>query len=366
MVNMLKNFFKTLAVNVIILSGLQQVSAEEWTARWMEQYAGIIGDKALNKIIIPGTHDSITYSINSRSKFAREQDVPHQLNWLRYAGVGFIVTKIAADWSKAQERTVTQQLQDGIRYFDMRVVYRDSENRFYTCHGLYGEELSAVLRQINAFLESHPKEVIILDFNHLYNMLSDKTGDKHPELISLIQRTFGNKLAPNDMYKPTSSLNEFWQNKHQVITLYYNDKGRIKESEWSKTNNLLWGVENIWSPWANKQNITDLKDRLDFYLTKDPSKFENKFFVLQGILTPDGQTIAGSFKPTFRGIRSLKDFSMQVRQPMAGWLYQWKKENKNINIVMMDFLDDKKLIGYMIQLNLIQPNNQNRQDIDDN
>ncbi len=339
---------------VLVAGYLQPALGEEWTARWMEQYTSKIGGKSVKDLIIPGTHDSITYTINAKSTFAKEQDVPQQLNWLRYIGVGFIVTKIAADWSRAQGRTVTEQLQDGIRYFDMRVVYRESRKKFYTCHGLYGEELSKVLKEMNEFLNKHPREVVILDFNHLYNMKPPKTGDKHNELMTLIQGTFDKKMVPGDTYSPNVTLNELWEKKYQVIALYYNDKGNSKEVPGSKASNLLWGPDKIRSPWANKQKIEDLKKELDKYINTHTTNAPNQFFVLQGILTPDGATIAGSLKPSFKGIRSLKDFSAQLKKPMSEWLVEWRWGNKKLNIIMMDFLDDKGLVEEIIKLNLVR------------
>ena len=87
---------------------------------WMTALADPLKKIPIKNLIIPGTHDSMTHRINWRSSFAKEQDVPQQLNWLKYVGVGFAVTKIAADWSKAQEKSAREQLIDGIRYFDFQ------------------------------------------------------------------------------------------------------------------------------------------------------------------------------------------------------------------------------------------------------
>ncbi|MBX9977284.1 MAG: hypothetical protein K2X98_03445 [Alphaproteobacteria bacterium] len=306
-----------------------------------------IQNKSMKDIIIPGTHDSITYDIDRNSTFAKEADALQLLNTLHKFRLTPIVGKIA-DWSKAQGRTASQQLEDGIRYFDMRVVYRESMKKFYTCHGLYGSELSKVLRDIKTFLDNHPKEIIILDFNHLYNMVSPKVGDKNANLIDLIKATFRDKMAPSKV-GPSVTLGDLWDNKWQVIVLYYNDKGgAMKESSWSKKDPLLWPSSAIRSPWPNKDKIDDLKKSLDSIMNRDRG---NCFFVLQGILTPSPMTIVKSFTPFYRGIKSLKDNALIVKKLMPTWLSNWKNEHKKLNIVMMDFLEDNNMISSIINLN---------------
>lgn len=64
-------------------------------------------------------------------------------------------------WSKTQEFSVKLQLQNGIRYFDLRLASKIGSDELFFVHGLYSCEVKDVLKEINEFLNEHPKEVQI-------------------------------------------------------------------------------------------------------------------------------------------------------------------------------------------------------------
>jgi hypothetical protein len=137
-------------------------------SRWMEQLADHIQERPLTSVFLPGSHDSATYKLEQ--KFGKNQDITSKLNALRYALVGFGVTRVAQKWSQAQNRSIIQQLEDGVRYLDLRVIYCASKKQFYTVHGLYGPSLKDVLGQVNQFLQHHPQEIIVIQVGDLRYM----------------------------------------------------------------------------------------------------------------------------------------------------------------------------------------------------
>lgn len=321
---------------------------------WMTQYGRWFPTMAmtpLKDLVLPGTHDSATSTISPSSKFAREQDPPHELNWLRYLGVGFIVTDIAAKWSKAQGKSLGEQLNLGIRYFDMRVVYRDSDQNFYSVHGLYGDRIDTIFTEVRDFLAKNPKEVILLDFNHLHNMKPKQYLDFNPKLIEKIKEYFGDKMASREQFSPSSTLQDFWKAGKQVIVFYYNDKGSIIDNTWARQDPMLWTSENITSPWPNKQNIEDLSVALERNMSQEMLSNKNRFFVLQSILTPDGGIIGrGGMigKP-----HNLKDLSRDPKRLLRRDMDLWRADPaKKMNIVMCDFLEEPDLIQRIIQQNI--------------
>ena len=99
--------------------------------------------------------------------------------------LGFFFDIPIAKWSVTQKTNLTTQLQSGIRYFDMRVAIYPSNcgegidnsstniySCFYIVHGQYANRVIKELKVIRNFLQQHPKEVVILDFQHFY-----KTND---------------------------------------------------------------------------------------------------------------------------------------------------------------------------------------------
>ena len=113
------------------------------TSTWMGDEAPNLWYKQLSHILIPGTHDSTTYSIGS-----------------------------PGDYSEAQDQELTQQLNDGIREFDIRVGWVWTAARgwgYYAEHGItYSTwlELPRIFSDIDGWATEpgHDKEVILLNF----------------------------------------------------------------------------------------------------------------------------------------------------------------------------------------------------------
>ncbi|KAL0156609.1 hypothetical protein M9458_047855 [Cirrhinus mrigala] len=125
----------------------------------------------------------------------------------------FIAKKVMKKWSMTQNLTFREQLEGGIRYFDLRVSSKPGEpgHEIYFIHGLFGHKVRDGLIDINSFLNLHKKEVVFLDFNHHYAM----SKEHHHYLIKMLKDVFGHKLCKIDVVEDIT-LNYLWENKYQV------------------------------------------------------------------------------------------------------------------------------------------------------
>ena len=97
---------------------------------WMQN---LRDDALVRRVAIPGSHDAGTRGI-------------------LWAG-------------ETQTYTIAQQLQSGARYFDLRVHKKG--DKYVIFHSILdGTEFCKVLDAIRDFIQSHPSEVILLDFQH--------------------------------------------------------------------------------------------------------------------------------------------------------------------------------------------------------
>lgn len=64
-------------------------------------------------------------------------------------------------------------------------------SELYSCHALYGMNIIDALVILNQMLDQHSKEVVILDFQHFYEL----AYSDHSYLISQIYFIFGDKLC---------------------------------------------------------------------------------------------------------------------------------------------------------------------------
>jgi hypothetical protein len=300
-------------------------STETLNPDWMANLPEAAGGKKLRDLVIPGTHDSLTYNISQTSQMASDNPVNSTLanyealkekvhNFLSKDKMqDSLLKKFISGWSKAQSKTAYEQLMAGIRYFDLRVLRRATDGEMFIVHGMYSVNIDTVISDISRFIKEHPKEIIILDFNHLYNMNSG-----HEILIKKLNDAFGNsKFIPRSKTVNTT-LNQLWQAQQQIIALY-DDKGSVNNHP------ELWSQEDIVSPWANKQDIWGLKTTLQEIMNGNKiynRKTENfdcpqiseycqkiskdKFFVLQGIITEDPKMILESL-PLFYTVNKAQE-----------------------------------------------------------
>lgn len=301
---------------------------------WMTDLGPSIASTMLSKLAIPGTHDSGTYGIRPSSKIAPKQDIPEWVNVVSNLGVAGRVAKATiAGWAKTQPHDFSEQLAAGIRYFDLRVVL--SGRDYWLCHSMYSVKLSVAIAQIQAFLNQHPKEIVILDFNHLFQM--DDAAQNDP-LVKMLIDAFGNRLAPSSM-GPRSTIGDFQAKGYQVIALY-DDYATTK-----KFPQQLWSQGEISSPYQENTNLDELKDFLDSNLATHSNL---SLFVLQGILTPDGGMIAKG--RIGAGPGSIKQLAAKVTPAVTGWVQEWAA--RGINIVIVDWYTVEPLyVDTIIRIN---------------
>lgn len=321
---------------LFVMTDVQALSGETW----MSDRAASIESKPLNALFIPGSHDAGTY--NLELEFAKNQDVPTSINYLRWVvGLGYIIAEVAKTWSKTQDSTILQQLNAGVRFLDLRISYRDNKNDFYIVHGLYGPSVSSVLAQIKAFTVKHPQEILIVQMSHFDYM--PQGDESHRALIALIDKQLGDSLVTKeDVINPAlATLRELWDKKRQVIVIYENSI--VHES------NTMWPADLIYSYWANAQKVDDLKSRLDNELATR-GNYPYAFYVVQSQLTPTTDTIRKSLG-LFAEYYSLKDMADAVQKHFPAWLNDWKITPA---IIITDFTD-ASVVEKIVTLNENQP-----------
>lgn len=148
--------------------------------RWMQLTPGLMA-KTLREITLPGTHDSGAYWLNEAQRGPDYNDQGFSTTWWQDVALWLggsdedeIKNEVANDVSRAQDRTLLEQLNGGIRYFDLRVTIRGGV--FYTYHGLLGQPLTALLQDIRTFMERSEAELVVVDVSHL-NVGTHETND---------------------------------------------------------------------------------------------------------------------------------------------------------------------------------------------
>ncbi|XP_069101288.1 PI-PLC X domain-containing protein 3-like [Argopecten irradians] len=295
---------------------------------WMSHLPASCVQTPLDQLAIPGSHDTFSYTVSPSGDVG--PDGPSYIKTLVRL-FGTVGKNVLYHWSVTQSLNVSQQLQHGIRYLDCRVCWSSKTNDFRFLHGLIGATVSACLDEVNVFLEKHPKEVVILDFNHFYSM----SNTDHVNLLTLLTDKLGSKMYPYNE-KVTVTLEKIWERNLQIICIYQNDI--------VKGNQTFWPGATIRSLWANTPNIDVLMSVLEKkYMS---GRHNNGFYSWQGVVTPSTCTVFCNI------CSSLKDLLDTKLAPVfVSWLRNKKTGINGINVCTMDFVEEANYISNVIQLN---------------
>lgn len=335
-------------------------------ATWMTDNANLIGNKQLNEIALPGTHDAGTFAIVAKKSVIRPNesdgvDSPDNrpIKRLLSIGSGF------SNWAKTQERTTAEMLNDGIRYFDLRICV-DSKGVFMTCHGLYGASVASILDDVKNFTDKNPREVVLLGFNHFWERqyqiernkrqgeIEGLTTAKWTELINLVKTKLNGKLVSSKNFSPKSKLNDLWQlkNNNQVIALF--------DSVDTPNDELIWKQleENTW---VQGWDIDEYKNGTLKVLENAKNKqYADKFYAIRSSITPDenGKLIGMGFLSNVypKSISELADMTNPI---VLGWIKNEWAGKYPINLLWSDFYNRADLIKLAKHLNGIKVDFQN-------
>uniref|UniRef100_A0A671RSP8 PI-PLC X domain-containing protein 1-like n=1 Tax=Sinocyclocheilus anshuiensis TaxID=1608454 RepID=A0A671RSP8_9TELE len=300
--------------------GKGDINHEEWMSCLPEK----LWDVPLTHLSIPGSHDAMSCLDITSPLLRSESDTFRLLD-----GVFCCFTRPAIyRWATTQAGLYLMQLTAGIRYFDLRIAHKqyDSSNELYFTHVIYTHAtVVETLQTVASWLESHPKEIIILACSHFEGL----DYKRHEEFIYSLKKIFGSKLCPCNVRN-----SHLWTSGYQVV-LSYEDQSTSRHKE-------LWPA--IPYLWANKPNAEELIHYLE--CQKQLGRPEG-FFVAGLNLTTDRCFIASHPRV------SLRTLTMENWNRVKKWLEDQKPgaEPTCLNIIAGDFIGPVPFCSLVIALN---------------
>jgi hypothetical protein len=105
---------------------------------WMADRAAKLGGRPLKQLVLPASHDAGMYRVDE--------------------------IELARLWVQTQSRRIHRQLEDGVRWFDLRLMR--VKNHIVLHHGGWkGPRLAEVIEDIKTFIEAGRSELILLKFS---------------------------------------------------------------------------------------------------------------------------------------------------------------------------------------------------------
>uniref|UniRef100_A0A3Q3W387 Phosphatidylinositol-specific phospholipase C X domain-containing protein n=1 Tax=Mola mola TaxID=94237 RepID=A0A3Q3W387_MOLML len=282
---------------------------------WMSQLPAELHSIHLFKLIIPGSHDSMSYDLDVNSSIIEPERLKRFSKFC-------CVRKMVRKWAMTQvNATITNQLDAGVRYFDLRIARKRNDvnpTRLYFYHGLYTRTDVEVKKEMSEITPKilHPKEILILALSHFKGFDRKIEKDLHKHLINFTKTLFGAKL----FLRTVKIYPEIWSK----IPYYY----------------------------GNSMNPLEVQSKLRYYLENRvrPSKGEwsRCFFVCGLNLTlPDNARI-------LKYILRLCDNFPNVIHRSLPRILQWVKQQAGkipMNIIASDIATRDQFVPTIVKLN---------------
>ena len=196
-----------------------------------------------------GTHDSAAYFLNSTSKIYNINPIISDI--LQVFGHDH---HLVYDWSKTQVYNISQQVQLGVKYLDLRAIKIDGI--WYSCHGLLGDRFDNIIQQV-------PSNVVIeltsysTPDSDLCNLLQDKIV--YMPRPNHCQGTLDVKLI-NNTFANTPHLETMIEYNKRVV-LEHNtiqDTNRFLKLSWTLTPSIFTMIESLYT---NPKTLLDLAQK---------------------------------------------------------------------------------------------------------
>lgn len=315
------------------------------TQDWLGRVYADHGDLTLGDVLLPGTHDSASYGAAAENGLS-----PHSGDLL----VGLWDLPGAEEpggsrervvgWARTQDRTLREQLDDGIRYLDVRVTVRDGE--LLTWHSVYSVPLSTALDDVVAFSVAHPRELVVVQFG------LDLQAQDYPDFGDALTRpradgvSFCDRLIDEDAAAATLSLDTLWTSERSLV---WGADGELRT--WLRDHTSCptskVPIEGHWSLATTPEVVADvLADTVDAH--QGDSLLSNDFiFSLEGTSDRLAQLDFVSSYPTLMAAEEALGFSGDL----PGRLIETYNVNGNMGVFAGDHYEATDLVSSAIAAN---------------
>ena len=373
-------------------------------ATWMENTRAV-GYKTLRDLMLPGTHDSAAYWLDAGGPGTAEQmrgpdwvGFEQACNGIEEGWLGdvlkflcvselataapYVQNNVAEGITLAHSMSLREQLEHGIRFFDLRVTYRDPAKfeflpGYRAYHGLVGNSIETVAGDIRAYMESVNAELVVLQISHLAVGTHEQfdwrifTHAEHDGLIRLLLDELGPYVLPRNgatvdelLSTPIRKLVAHGPRIILQYNVHTTDDYAISDPDnpyaqylwpalttggFTNTIDLAYqetGIDKGEKPGPEDDVREGQRLLFDDFLTSEPPR---KLFVLYQTLTANAEiatqnavNLLGPFRPT------LHILSQDVNQHLATFLAE--SDPFFPNVVLVDFPEESDVVARAIEI----------------
>lgn len=359
--------FKLILIFTIGITYFKLNFAQHTTCNWMAESFEFLEHKKLQEIFFPGTHNSGAYKFINRVSpdspeiiQAIDSAIKNTDRLTPFLSSLTIFNRIIENyefellerWSRTQNVDILDQLLNGIRLLDLRIVWDIETAKFKFHHSLLGEDINESLSNIRKFVELHPKEIIILDV---------KLTKTEPQIvynfIDLVFSELENYLLPKDIGDHLT-YQEIIARKKNIV--FYLNPNPIQEPKDSQTQlepllidlekyKLIWNSWRLISKWADTTDPKVLREKT-IQILESYRSFENSLLLIQWILTANEKLIELSILP-FAEYNNLRELAHVINKNDQLNKFILEHKNTPINGAISDFFEETHIVDFAILRN---------------
>ncbi|MFF9154612.1 hypothetical protein ACF1AB_20545 [Streptomyces sp. NPDC014846] len=258
-------------------------------ARWMGDMHGYLDGQPLNRIAMPGSHDSGSWSIPADPALCTS-------GWSY--NVARVDPRLAASISRSQSGSLTDQLDQGARYVDLRLCFEGGQWRTFhgaPMGGVFFDDASGEAASVKRWIDAHPSEVVVLSVS-----VTAPAGTDLKEPLTRLRDLFGSRVATRTDLSPTSTYGDYMRAGKNVVLV---DSSGAVDQPWAWPGDSVsdrgsypagdpswWDILKSFFNGSPPQRIYDQTLSLNqAALARDPGADAGRLFVLSSIVQPDVQ-----------------------------------------------------------------------------
>ena len=246
------------------------------------------GQRTLQQMTIPGSHDSGTYSLSGVPAPGATTGSTFGDDMVSFATtVHFPLSDITTPWATAQTVNITKQLEAGVRFLDLRAAWDGIQWRVY--HFVLGNNLVDLLQQVAAFLQAHAGEVVVVEIG---GIVPGFPPSALANLTDIITRTFGSLLwGPAGSFVPLDAM--VAANRRAIVLL---DDNGSDPATFCGNGTAIWRMRTyLNNTYSGSDNVADLltyaNAQAAAYRASGPLQNPPRFSTMTWTHTPDTSTI---------------------------------------------------------------------------
>ena len=265
-----------------------QVAADDFLPNWFSRMMPAIEPLTLYDLCLPGSHDTITYDLSTSIS---EGDTA--ASFRRFGGMG--VGSIVKNASVCQQLTLQAQLDSGIRFFDMRIMFTNDD--WYGLHAVTSNQKALhYFEVIQKWLLTHEHEIVVIftsrhgnDETSGHEQFPDVDIVKKLEFWSSLENLFGNLLIDHhETPLKTTSISELIKRGTRVAFIC---------SDWAQFTNrssVALDADLDMSNFLPGSYSDPVLDTLNLFSTLHPSGENDKWMLVSLAFSMPAKAIAAS------------------------------------------------------------------------